>query len=301
MTLSERPSHSPIPVLSHRNQLFLLLAPYLLGLLILVVAPTLTTLALSLTDYDVFTAPWWNDLTNYQNLFVDVRFQRALFNSLWFGLIGVPLRVAGAFLLALVLNRAGRAFEFARATVYLPTIIPEVAYALVWLLIFNPGFGAINLALNAVGLPGVEWLQDPFTARGGLLVMWLFQLGEGFVLMLAALQTISPELFDAAALDGAHRIQRFRYLILPLMTPALLLLAFRDTALSFQGTFVSGALMTGGGPYYATFFLSHYVFDESFKLFKFGYGAAITVVIYLLTLLLIGLQFLPVGRFRYDE
>lgn len=288
-------------MLSHRNQLRLFLLPYLFGLVVLVVAPALITFALSLTDYDVFSPPKWNNLANYQNLFLDPRFQRALFNSLWFGLIGVPLRVAGAFLLAVVLNRTGPGFGFARATIYFPTIIPEVAYALVWLLIFNPGFGAINLALRLVGLPGVEWLQDPFTARAGILVMWLFQLGEGFVLMLAALQTISPELFDAAALDGAHRLQRFRHITLPLMTPALLLLAFRDTALSFQGTFVSGSITTGGGPYYATFFLSHYVFDETFKLFKFGYGASLTVVIYLLTLILIGLQFLPIGRFRFDE
>ena len=278
-----------------------MLAPYLVGLSILTLAPALITFALSFTQYDVFTPPEWYGLTNFQNFVIDPRFQRALFNSLWFGLVAVPLRVAGAFLLALALNRNGRAFEFVRATVYLPTLIPEVAYAFVWLLIFNPGIGPINLILTTFGIEPIAWLQDALTARAGIVVMWLFQLGEGFILMLAVLQTLSPDLFESAALDGANRWQRFRWIILPMMTPALFLLLFRDTALSFSSTFVPGAITTEGGPYYATFFMSQYVFDESFKLFKFGYGSAITVVIYLLTLLLICLQFLPVGRFRFDE
>jgi multiple sugar transport system permease protein len=279
---------------SYHWQLRLLLAPFLVGGVLLVFVPVLMTIGLAFTQYDVFSPPAWNNFANFQNFFLDVRFKHALYNSLWFGAIAVPLRVMGAFALALVLNRSGRAFEIARATVYLPTIIPEVAYALVWLLILNPGFGPLNLVLNAVGLPSIAWLQEPFTARASIVVMWFFQLGEGFVLMLAMLQTIPPELFEAAALDGANRFLVFRRLVLPLMTPALLLLVFRDTALSFQGTYVSGLITTNTGPYYATYFLSHYIVDESFGLFKYGYGAAATLVLYLVTAVYIGMQFLLV-------
>ena len=194
---------------SYRRQLYLLLTPFLIGGGVLVLIPLFVTLGLAFTQYDIFSPPQWNGLANFQNVIADVRFKRALYNSLWFGVIAVPLRVSGAFFLAYALNRAGRAFEIARATVYLPTIIPQVAYALVWLLILNPGFGPVNLLLNALGLPGVAWLQNSLTARGSIVLMWLFQLGEGFVLMLAMLQTIPRELFEAAQIDGANRFQVF--------------------------------------------------------------------------------------------
>ncbi|MEP7199504.1 MAG: sugar ABC transporter permease [Chloroflexota bacterium] len=276
----------------HHLQLYLLLTPYLLGLALLVFVPMLMTVALSFTQYDIFSPPRWIGLANYQHFFVDVNFQRALFNSLWYTVCTVTLRVAGALLLALLLNRNGRAIELARTTIYLPTIIPEVAIALVWLLILNPGYGPLNLALGALGVPPVPWLQTELGARAALVVMSAFELGEGFVLLLAALQTIPPELLEAAALDGANRAQRFTRLILPLLAPALLLLAFRDTALSFQDSFVPGLITTETGPYYATYFLPHYMFNESFGLFKYGYGSAITVVMYLVSALLV------VGQFR---
>ena len=277
---------------SYRWQLYLLLAPVLIGGICLVLIPLFVTLGLAFTQYDIFSPPQWNGLANFRSFIADIRFKRALYNSLWFAAIAVPLRVSGAFLLAYALNRTGRAFEIARATVYLPTIIPEVAYALVWLLILNPGFGPVNLFLNAAGLPTVAWLQDPLTARGTIVLMWLFQLGEGFVLMLAMLQTIPPELFEVARIDGANRYQIFRRLVLPLMAPALFLLSFRDTALSFQATFVPGLITTETGPYYATSFLPHYIVDESFHMFRYGYGAAAAMILYLVTAFYIGMQFL---------
>ena len=286
----------------HRLQLYVLLTPYLIGLCVLVIVPMLITVALSFTQYDIFSPPEWIGPANYLHWLTDQRFQRALFNSAWYMIVSVALRVAGALLLALALNRSGRAVEIARATIYLPTLMPEVAYALVWLLIFNPGFGPLNLALKALGLPTWPWLQDEFTARAAIVVMALFELGEGFVLLLAALQTIPHDLLEAAALDGANRLQAFRRVLLPLMTPALLLLAFRDTALSFQTSFVPALLTTETGPYYATYFLPHYMFDESFGLFKYGYGSAITVIMYVLSALLVIGQYAVAKRWsRADE
>ena len=281
---------------SFRLKLWLMLVPFLIGGIILVFMPILATIGLSFTQYDIFSPPQWIGFTNFQNFISDLRFKNALYNSLWFGAIAVPLRVTGAFLLAILLNQNGRSFSIARATVYLPTITPEVAYAMVWLLFLNPGFGPINLALKTIGLPEVAWLQEAFTARGSIVVMWFFQLGEGFVIMLAMLQTIPRQIFESAALDGANRLQVFRRLLVPLMMPAILLLTFRDTALSFQGTFIPGLITTGTGPYYATFFLPHYIIDESFGLFKYGYGAAATTVLFMVTLLFIGVQSLLINK-----
>ncbi|MBI1801534.1 MAG: sugar ABC transporter permease [Chloroflexi bacterium] len=276
---------------SYRLQIHLLLVPYGLALGLLVFAPMLYTLALSFTEYDIFSPPRWIALGNFTRLLSDSLFWTALGNSLWFALGTVLLRVAGALLLALALNRDGRAIEFARAVIYLPTIMPEVAYALVWLLILNPGYGPLNLALGAVGLPQFPWLQTEFTARLSLVVMSGFELGEGFVLLLAALQTIPHELFEASALDGASRAQTFRRVIWPLLVPSLLLLAFRDTALSFYDSFAPSVITTETGPYYATFFLPNYIFNKSFGLFQYGYGSAMTVCLYLVGLLLIALQY----------
>lgn len=285
-----RPS-KPLIALSTRAQLDLMLAPYVIGLVLLVLAPLLITLALAFTQYDLFSAPRWYWIDNFRGFTVDRLFQRALYNSLWFALIAVPVRVTAALVLALLLNKPGRAFAATRAALYLPAIIPDVAYALAWLLILNPGFGPLNLALQALGLPGWPWLQTPVTARASLIVMWVFQLGEGFVLLLAARQTLSADLFESAALDGASRWQAFRRLTLPLLAPALLLLCIRDTVLSFQGAFVAATVATGTGPYYTTYFLPHYIFDESFGLFKYGYGSAATVVMYGVTAVLIGLYY----------
>ncbi|MGB8643989.1 MAG: sugar ABC transporter permease [Anaerolineae bacterium] len=285
-----------------RVEILLLLTPFLAGSAVFVVLPMVMTLALSFTQYDIFSPPEFIGVSNYLHFFGDQLFQRALYNSVWFVLIAVTLRVTAALGLALALNGRGRALGLARSFVYLPTIVPDVAYALVWLLILNPGFGPLNLALSTLGLPTHAWLQEPFTARASIVVMWGLQLGEGLVLLLAARQLIPTELFESAALDGANRWQVFQRIILPLMAPALLLLTIRDTVLSFQGTFAPGLLTSDTGPYYSTYFLPHYAFDESFGLFKYGYGSAVTVVMYVLTALFIAVQFAMMRRWsRPDE
>ncbi len=279
-----------------RLQPYLLLAPYLLGVSVLVFAPMLLTVVLSFTDYDIFNPPQWIGLDNYAQFFQDTRFQLALLNSLWFVLGTVAFRGIGALSLALALNRTGRAITLARATIYLPSIIPEVAYALIWLLILNPAYGPLNLALRTLGLPTFPWLQTELTARISVVVMAGFELGEGFVVMLAALQMIPHEVLEAAALDGASRVQRLRTILLPLLVPSLLLLAFRDTALSFQDSFVPALITTETGPYYATYFLPHHILSQAIGLFRYGYGAAMTVVMYVVGALLIGLQYRVLRR-----
>jgi multiple sugar transport system permease protein len=280
---------------TYRLQIALMLAPFLIGLGVLVFVPMVVTVVLSFTDFDIFSPPRWLGLDNYAHMFDDTRFQIALFNSLWFVAASAGLRTAGALLLALALNRSGRALELARAAIYLPTLMPEVAYALIWLLILNPGYGPLNLALGMAGIPPFPWLQTELTARISIVAMSVFELGEGFVVMLAALQIIPADLLEAAALDGAGRVQRFRRVMLPLLAPALLLLIFRDTALSFQDSFVPGLITTETGPYYATYFLPHHILNQTFGQFRYGYGSAMTVVMYAIGLLLIGMQY---GVFR---
>ena len=170
-----------------------------------------------------------------------------------------------------------------RAAAYLPTVIPDVAFALIWLWIFNPLFGPVNLALDALGLPLPGWLADAETARYPFVIMSVFQIGEGFVVLLAALRGLPPEYFDAGAVDGAGRWASFRYLTLPLLLPWLALLTFRDVILTFQWTFTPSFVMTGGDPYYSTLFLPLLIYEEAFDRFRFGAGSALMLITFLLS------------------
>ncbi|MEA2026547.1 MAG: sugar ABC transporter permease, partial [Chloroflexota bacterium] len=175
-----------------------------------------------------------------------------------------------------------------RAAAYVPTVIPDVAFALIWLWIFNPLFGPVNVALGALGLPQPGWLADAETARYPFVIMSAFQIGEGFVVLLAALRGLPREYFDAGAVDGAGRWASFRYLTLPLLLPWLALLTFRDIILTFQWTFTPSFVMTGGDPYYSTLFLPLLTYEEAFDRFRFGAGSALMLITFLLSAAIIG-------------
>ena len=265
---------------SWRGGLWLLLLPYLLGTLVLVALPALMSAGLAFTSYDALSPPAYVGLQNFRTLAADPLTSAALGNSLFFILLAVPLRVLGALGLALLLSRPRRGGGVYRAGVYVPTVIPDIAYALIWLWIFNPVFGPVNAALDALGLPMPGWLADAETAKYPFVVMSLFQIGEGFVVLLAALRGIPREYFDAGAVDGAGRWASFRYLTLPLLLPWLVLLTFRDVILAFQYTFTPSLVMTGGDPYYSTLFLPLLIYEEAFDRFRFGPGSALMLVMF---------------------
>ena len=274
--------------LSWRAGLWIMLLPYLLGTLLLVALPALMSAGLAFTSYDALSPPVFVGFTNFRLLFADPVVTTAFANSLFFVALAVPLRILGALALAMLLHRPRRGISGYRAAVYVPTVIPDIAYALIWLWIFNPLFGPVNLVLSALGLPLPGWLADAGTARFPFVVMSLFQIGEGFVVLLAALRGLPREYFDAGAVDGAGRWALFRYLTLPLLLPWLVLLAFRDVILSFQYTFTPSLVMTGGGPYYSTTFLPLFIYEEAFDRFRFGPGSALMLLLFVLSAVIIG-------------
>jgi multiple sugar transport system permease protein len=276
-----------------------MLLPYLVGTLLLVGLPGLLSGLLAFTAYDALTPPVFVGFTNFRLLASDPVVGTAISNSLVFIVLAVPLRILGALGLALLLFRPRRGVGGYRAAVYVPTVIPDVAFALIWLWIFNPLFGPVNLALGALGLPTPGWLADVETARYPFVVMAAFQIGEGFVVLLAAMRGLSGEIFDAGAVDGAGRWSAFRYLTLPLLVPWLALLTFRDIILSFQWTFTPSYVMTGGDPYYATMFLPLVTYEEAFDRFRFGPGSALMLITFLLSLAVIGAIYLFFRRRGY--
>lgn len=273
--------------ISYQGQLRLFLLPYLLGSILLVVLPALATLAVAFTEYNAVKTPVWVGLDNFRRLFDSQLVRISVRNSLIFLLTAVPLRLLGALLLALLLQRKSRPFGLHRSAVYVPTVIPEVAYALIWLWIFNPLYGPLNYVLGWLQLPTPAWLTEPETALFAMVFMSLFQIGEGFVVLLAALQTIPRAVYEAATVDGASSWQSFWHITFPLIVPWLLLLAFRDLVISLQNTFTPTFVMTYGGPYYATTLVPLLIYELAFDLFDFGLAAALLVLMFVLIGLLI--------------
>ena len=272
--------------------------PYLIGLLLLVVGPALLAFALAFTEFPAVVPPRFVGLENFVRLTRDPLYLTALWNSLIYLVLSVPLRVVAAVGLALLMYRRGRGIGAARAAAYLPSVIPDVAFGLLWLWLLNPLYGPIPGALQALGLPSPAWLTEPWGARLAVVVMSAFQVGEGFVIALAVRRLIPESLYEAALLDGASPWFTLTRLTLPVMAPAIVLLALRDVVLAFQANFVPALIVTDGGPRLATTFLSVYVYRQAFAYFRLGYASTISVTMFILTAAIVYAQYRLARRWQ---
>ena len=293
--------------MSDRRQLALMLAPYAVGLAVLVALPAAITFALALTDYDLVRSPSFVGLDNFRELLDDRVFGIALVNSFVFAAVATPLRLLVALGLALLLWRRFRGVGVARVMAAVPTVVPEVAYGLLWLWLLNPLYGPVNGALTLGGEGGntvfgrlpPQWLTDPNHARAGIVLMSLFTVGEAFVVLLVARQAVSADLYELAALEDAPGWDVFRRITLPVLAPVLVLLFLRDVLLSFTFTFVPALVVTEGGPPdYATTYLPLFVYREAFEYLRYGYASAATLVMIVLTLPILWLQWRILRRLR---
>jgi multiple sugar transport system permease protein len=283
-----------------RREYAVMLAPYLIGIAFLIALPALVTFALALTEYDLIRTPRFVGVQNFRDLWDDEIFRTSVRNSLMFILFAVPLRLLGAVALALLLHRKFRGVAAYRTAGYLPTVVPDVAYALLWLWIINPLYGPLNLALGAINGPTPSWLTDPRAAQWAVIIMSLFVIGEGFIVAMATRQGIPGELYELGDVEDASPLFMFWRVTLPLMAPTLLLLMFRDTIFSFQANFVPALLVTGGGPApYATTYLPLFIYRNGFEYLRYGYASAATLVMFALTALIVYLQYRIVRRWRH--
>ena len=274
------------------------LAPYAAGTALLVLVPAVLTFVYAFTDHTGLGEPRFNGLANLRRLSSDPLFAASLRASLIHVAMAVPVRLLAAASLGLLLAAPRRGGRWYRALVYLPTVIPDIALALLFLWVLNPIYGPLNQVLGMLGLPQPTWLATPWGARVGVVMMLLFPIGEGFLVVLATRRQISPRLYEAAALDGCGPFGQLRRITLPLLAPILVLLALRDTVLTLQSNFVPAYILTDGGPAYATLYLPIFIFDQSFEFLGFGYGAMATIVVLGVTIVLIAAQLLLVRRWR---
>jgi multiple sugar transport system permease protein len=275
-----------------------LAVPYLTGLVLLVALPAAAALGLSLYEFSGIGPARFAAGENFGRLFSDPALWRSFGNTLVYVAISVPVRVAAAIGLALLMYRRSRGVGGARAAVYLPTIIPDVAYALLWLWLLNPLYGPIPAAIRSVGIDSPGWLTQPWGARISVPLMSAFQIGEGFVIALAARRLIPPRLYEAAAVDGATPWFAMTRITFPLMAPVVALLALRDLILALQVNFVPALILTGGGPRYATTYLAIYTYQQGFGFFRLGYASAISVTMFAITALVVYTQYRLARRWR---
>lgn len=276
----------------------LLLLPFGVGAALLVVVPAALTAALAFTDATGLSSPSYTGLDNLQRLGDDPALRLSLQTSALFLAIAVPLRLLAATALGLLLAAPRRAGGLYRAAAYLPTAVPDVALALLLLWLLNPRFGPVNALLGALGLPQPTWLATPAGAMAGLLALVMLPIGEAFLVVVAARRSLSPSLYEAAALEGCTPVGALRRLTLPALAPVLVLLAARDTLVALQAAFVPGYVLTDGGPDGATLLLPLYVFDQSFEFGALGYGAAVSLLLLALTAAVVGVEVLLLRRWR---
>ena len=282
---------------SERRLLWVMAAPFVVGVAVLVLAPALGTFSIAAFDWDLLGPPRFVGLGNVRELLDDPVFRISLRNSLLFLAAAVPLRLLGAVVLALALRGRTRGDAVGRVAVVLPTVVPDAAYALLWLWLLDPLFGPVNLALSALGLPAPAWFARAGPARWAVILMSVWQLGEGFLIALVARRQVPRELLELASINGAGRWGRFARVSLPIMAPALALVAIRDSVMALQATFVPALLVTEGGPPpAATTYLPSFAYRNAFDYLRYGYASAALVLMVAVTLSLVWLQFRLAAR-----
>jgi multiple sugar transport system permease protein len=202
-------------------------------------------------------------------------------NTFYLVIIGVPVGLVTAYLLANLLNLDIKFRSVFRTIFFIPSIVPAVAAAMVWLWIYNPRFGLINSFLASQGLRAIPWLSSPDLAKPSLIIIQAWAQGSAIVIFLAALQDVPRTLYDAAIVDGANWFQRFRHVTIPMTTPSILFILLMGLINTFQ-TFTLTWLLTEGGPNKATEFYGIYLYRNAFVFFKMGYASALAWLLFLI-------------------
>ncbi|WP_222721063.1 carbohydrate ABC transporter permease [Actinomadura sp. HBU206391] len=273
---------------------YLFLSPWVAGAVLLTVGPMLYSLYLSFTDYDLFTTPRWVGLDNYTRLFTeDTHFLNAVWATVKFVVLSVPIQLVAALAVAMLLDRSSRAQGLYRSAFYAPSLLgTRVALALVWRATFDRD-GTFDQVMSAVGIRTDGWLTQPGTALLALVALGVWQFGAPMVIFLAGLRQIPQELYDAAAVDGAGWWRRFWSITVPMLSPVILFNLVLDTIRAFQ-VFNAAFIVSGGtgGPQYSTLFYTLYLWQKGFLEFKMGYASAMA------WLLLLGIALITTLIFR---
>ena len=270
---------------------WLFILPSVVLFIIFVAIPAVSALYLSFTDYDILTSTDWIGLKNYKMLLKDTIFHLTLKNIIYYVSFYVPLMIVLSLGCALALNKSFRAVSLFRTIFYIPALTSAIAAATVWLWILNPHYGLLNQLLSFIGVSGPAWLSKSGTAMISIVMVTLWQgMGGNMIIYLAGLQGISPELYEAAIIDGANKWKSFIFITVPMLKTTTFLVIVLSMIGSFQ-LFDQAFALTQGGPGYATMTPVYLIYDEGFNLLNMGYASSMAVVLFLIIMLFTMLSF----------
>jgi oligogalacturonide transport system permease protein len=267
------------------------LSPYIIGLLVFTALPFAASFYLSFTDYNLMSAPVFTGLDNYWKLFTgDRTFRKSLWVTLVYVFTTVPLKLAFALFIAVILNYKLKFINFFRTAFYVPSILGgSIAIAVMWRYLFAD-VGIVNMALATIGFEPVNWFGDPTNALFTITLLRLWQFGSAMVIFLAALQSIDKSLYEAASIDGAGKFSTFWHITMPLITPVIFFNLIMQMVQAFQ-EFNGPYIITQGGPLKSTYLLPLYIYEEAFKRFDMGYASAIAWVLFVIIMVLTVIAF----------
>jgi multiple sugar transport system permease protein len=276
---------------SESRSAVLFASPWILGFGIFLAYPVLASLYYSFCDYSVLRKPVWIGTANYSDLMQDELFWTALKNTLLYTAIALPLSLVVALALAMLLNTRVRGLSVYRTIFYLPSLVPPVALAVVWLWMLNNEHGLVNNALNAVGVTGPDWLGQPAWSKPSLVLIGMWTAGNAMVIYLAGLQDVPSALYEAADLDGASPWQKTLKVTLPMISPVILFNLVMGIIGSLQVFTEPYVMFPGGAPARSTYFYTLYMFENAFKYHKMGYTCAMGWIMFVIILVLTLLAF----------
>jgi multiple sugar transport system permease protein len=273
----------------------LFISPQLIGLLLFTLMPIGMSLYLCFTSWDFINPPLWTGLANFQRVFADPLFWQSLTNTLVIVAGIVPLTLVLALFFALLTDSGIRFTGLYQSAFYFPMVTSSVAVALVWFWLYAPDFGLINSALSFFGIAGPGWMTDPHWSKLAVVLMVAWQtMGYYYLIFLAGLKNIPREYHEAAAIDGAGRLQRFFRITLPLLSPTTFFVVITSTISAFN-LFSEVYVMTRGGPVNSTYTLVMHIYNLAFKYFRMGDAAVVSWVLFAV---LAGLTFI---QFRFSR
>lgn len=276
--------------------------PVLLGFVIFTIGPMIASAYFSLTDYAIAGVPNFVGLSNYKRLFsnADPFFYKSLGVTTYYVLLSVPAQIIFALLMALLLNQEIKGRPIFRTIFYLPTIVPGVASATIWIWLMDPDLGLLNQILRTLGLPGSKWIFSETTVIPGLAFMSLWTTGGTMIIFLAGLQGIPRQLYEAIEVDGGSGWHKFWYITMPMITPTLFFNLIMGLIGGFQ-VFTQAYIMTSGGPNNASLFYVYYLYREAFSNFRMGSACAIAWVLFIIIAVLTFIVFKTSNKWVYYE
>jgi oligogalacturonide transport system permease protein len=279
------------PLSKYNRVAYLYIAPWMVGFVCLTLVPFVSTLVFSFTDYAVLRPPRFIGFGAYVKMFTeDDLFPKSLWITTKYVLISVPLKIAFALLVAVILNRDIRGIGVYRTIYYLPSIFGgSVALSILWRMLFM-GDGLVNRLLAPWGITGPDWLGDQRFSLITISLLQVWQFGSSMVLFLAALKQVPEHLYEAARIEGAGRVRIFLSVTFPLITPIVFFNLVMQTVNAFQ-TFTTAFVITSGGPLHSTYLYAILLYDNAFKYLKMGYASALAWVLFVVLMAITALLF----------